>query len=93
LLAGQFASLAIQVGSENIPGQSKPSDSGQQNSPEAIALEFGKPIEREISGGQKHAYRLDLSAGQYAKLSVEQRGIDVVVRLFGHLGVMKATLG
>ena len=95
LEAEQFAALTIQQrgvdvldqrlspdGSENIPGQSKPSDSGQQNSPEVIALELGQPIEREISGGQKHAYRLDLSAGQYAKLSVEQRGVDVVVRLF-----------
>jgi CHAT domain-containing protein/Tfp pilus assembly protein PilF len=96
LEAEQFAALTIQQrgvdvldqllspdGSENIPGQSKPSDSGQQNSPQVIALELGQPIEREISGGQKHAYRLDLSAGQYAKLDVEQRGIDVVVRLFG----------
>lgn len=46
-------------------------------------LEAGKPIEREMAGGQKHNYKIALEAGQYLHLLVDQRGIDVIVRLFG----------
>jgi len=46
-------------------------------------LEAGKPIEREMTGGQKHYYKIALEAGQYIHLLVDQRGIDVIVRLFG----------
>ncbi|MEP7337367.1 MAG: CHAT domain-containing protein [Acidobacteriota bacterium] len=40
-------------------------------------------ITRELPGGQSHRYRLTLAAGQYLQLSVDQRGCDVVVALFG----------
>ena len=46
-------------------------------------LEPGKPIERELAGGQVHAYQLWLTAGQYTHLVVEQRSIDIVALLFG----------
>src|SRR5215468_1575001 len=46
-------------------------------------LEPGKPIERELAGGQSHDYQLTLANGQYVNLVVDQRGIDVVVKLFG----------
>ncbi len=46
-------------------------------------LEQGKPIERALSGGQIHSYQTTLAAGQYLHVVVEQRGIDVVVVLFG----------
>jgi hypothetical protein len=46
-------------------------------------IEPGKPIERELAGGQSHAYQITLSAGQFMKVIVEQRGIDVVVGLLG----------
>jgi CHAT domain-containing protein/Tfp pilus assembly protein PilF len=45
-------------------------------------LEPGKPIERELAGGQSHSYQIAPGAGQSVKLVVDQRGIDVVVRLF-----------
>src|SRR5215217_5930601 len=54
-----------------------------QDTPEITNLESGKRFEREISGNQKHVYQITLSAGQYAGVEVEQRGIDVVVRLVG----------
>ena len=53
-----------------------------QNPQEVTTLELGKPVERDLSGGQKHAYQITLAEGQYVSLIVEQRGIDVVVRLF-----------
>src|SRR6266508_1964087 len=46
-------------------------------------LEPGKPIERELAGGQSHAYQITLSAGQFMKVIVEQRGIDFVIVLLG----------
>lgn len=45
-------------------------------------IKVGEPIERELSGGEAQSYRVMLTAGQYVKVVVEQKGIDVVVRLF-----------
>lgn len=50
-------------------------------------LELGKPIERELAGGQSHSYQIVLTSGQYVRLRVDQRGIDVVVTLFDPSGV------
>jgi CHAT domain-containing protein/tetratricopeptide (TPR) repeat protein len=46
-------------------------------------LEIGKPIERELAGGASHSYQLTLAAGQFCRIVVDQRGIDVVVTLYG----------
>src|SRR5262245_3929002 len=43
---------------------------------EIISLEPGKPVERELSGGQSHSYKITLVPGQYLRIEVEQRGID-----------------
>jgi CHAT domain-containing protein len=47
--------------------------------------EAGKPVERVLVGGESHyyAYQLVLAANQYLKLIVDQRGIDVIVKMFG----------
>ena len=52
-------------------------------SQEPQALEIGKPIERELAGGQAHSYQITLAAGQFLDAVVEQKGVDVVVTLFG----------
>jgi CHAT domain-containing protein/Tfp pilus assembly protein PilF len=49
---------------------------------EIVTLESGKSVEREISGGQKQVYRLTLTEGQYALVTVEQRGTDLTAHLF-----------
>jgi len=48
-----------------------------------IALTVGQPIAREMRGGEQHTYQVTLNAGQYARIAVEQKGIDVVVVLLG----------
>src|SRR5262249_16506909 len=48
---------------------------------ESICVEPGKPVERELSGGQSHSYKLAMVSGQYSRIVIEQRGIDVVVAL------------
>ncbi len=43
----------------------------------------GTPIERELKGSEAHSYHITLAAGQYLHAVVDQRGIDVVVTVFG----------
>lgn len=49
---------------------------------EVRALEPGKPIERELAGGESHVYQFTLAAGQYAHVDVDQRHINVAVSAF-----------
>jgi CHAT domain-containing protein/tetratricopeptide (TPR) repeat protein len=53
-----------------------------QSAQETDSLEPGKPIERELSGGQSHSYKITMISGQYLQVVVDQRGIDVAVVLF-----------
>src|SRR5262249_37218505 len=53
-----------------------------QSAQETDSLEPGKPIERELSGGQSHSYKITMVSGQYLQVVVDQRGIDVAVALF-----------
>jgi hypothetical protein len=53
-----------------------------QSAQETDSLEPGKPIERELSGGQSHSYKITMISGQYLQVVVDQRGIDVAVALF-----------
>ena len=49
---------------------------------ESISLEPGKPVERELSGGQSHFYKIAMTSGQYLQITVSQQGIDALVALF-----------
>lgn len=61
--------------SEQATQETKPADVRE--------LKVGAPIERELGGGEAHSYNVSLVEGQYLKVAVEQKGSDVVVRLFG----------
>ncbi len=65
------------------PQQPASPPSQSKNEAETQSLEAGKPIERELAGGQTHAFRIALAADQFLNVVVEQRGIDVVAALFG----------
>jgi tetratricopeptide (TPR) repeat protein len=52
--------------------------SATQSAQQSDSLEPGKPIERELSGGQSHSYKITMISGQYLQVVVAQRGIDVV---------------
>jgi CHAT domain-containing protein/tetratricopeptide (TPR) repeat protein len=54
----------------------------QSATQELTALDSTKPVERELKGGEQHLYQIRLRSGQFVNISVEQRGIDVVVDLF-----------
>jgi len=48
-----------------------------------VALEPGTAIERRLDRGEEHRYTVALKAGDCAHLRVEQRGIAVVVTVYG----------
>ena len=62
----------------------------QQEGVEVRLLEFGEPIEREMAGGQSHFYQIALTADQYLRVEVAQRGVNVILELFDPAG-MKLT--
>jgi len=54
-----------------------------QNDKATSTLRPGQPVERQLAGDRAHSYSIALNAGQYLRAIVEQRGIDVVVTVFG----------
>ena len=46
-----------------------------------MKLEPGNPVEREIAGGESHIYKINLTAGQVARLRPSQRAIDAALIL------------
>ncbi|MFY9224948.1 MAG: tetratricopeptide repeat protein [Blastocatellia bacterium] len=60
--------------------------STQQSTKELTPLELGKAIERELKADESHSYFIELKANDYLNLVVEQKGIDVVLRLFSPSG-------
>jgi CHAT domain-containing protein/Tfp pilus assembly protein PilF len=62
-----------------FPGYIKPVASQQS----ITALEEGRPVERELAGGETHIFQVTLAAGQYLRVMVDQRGIDVALKIFG----------
>lgn len=53
-----------------------------QSNAAVASLEAGKPVEREIKGGETHSYQLELRTGDFVRGAVEQIGITVKVRGF-----------
>src|SRR5262245_19432982 len=65
------------------PAQAPASERGAApGAQESISLEPGKPVERELSGGQSHFYKITMTSGQYLQVIVSQKGIDALVALF-----------
>jgi CHAT domain-containing protein/Tfp pilus assembly protein PilF len=77
LLTGANAHALLQPARVNAG-----SDGISQESADVRRLEPGKPIERELTGGQSHSYQITLATGEYSHVVLEQRGINVVMSLF-----------
>src|SRR5262249_15259831 len=83
LLIRAGAPAAASQGPGAAPAQAPASTRGATPSAqETDSLEPGKPIERELSGGQSHSYKITMISGQYLQVVVAQRGIDVALVLF-----------
>lgn len=80
--------LTVSTGGFVFPGSRAQTLAPQTPAPESKQtdvreLKLGAPVERTLAGGEVHSYRVMLTAGQYLYVVVEQKGIDVVVKLFG----------
>jgi CHAT domain-containing protein/Tfp pilus assembly protein PilF len=80
-----FSVLAmVQVSELSVLAQeSNVTASAQKAEKDIRILEQGRPIERELMGGEVHTYQIMLTLDQFLHLVVDPRGIDVVVTLFG----------
>jgi len=61
---------------------------GQTTAEAPLRLDVGSSFERALSGGQQHRYELVLQAGEYVRLSLMQRGIDVEAEVKAPDGAM-----
>ena len=57
-----------------------------QSTQATTSLVLDKPIESLIAAGEAQSYTLTLTSGQYAHISVDQRGVDVVVSIYAPEG-------
>jgi tetratricopeptide (TPR) repeat protein len=78
LLLAAILYISLEVHPESL-AVSQTSES--QSNP--LVLEQGKTVEREIKGGESHTYQLNLSAGQFLHVMVEQNRIDLYATLHG----------
>src|SRR5215472_6098411 len=58
----------------------------QPPKPKPPKLKPGKPVERQIAGSETHSYQLKLATGQFMRVLVEQKGIDVALVLLSSDG-------
>ena len=79
LLCLQFActSKARALGQRAALSQPLKSNTKVEIPQEVTTLELGKPIERELAGGQKHTYQVLLSEGQFLRIEIKQYSIYV----------------
>jgi CubicO group peptidase (beta-lactamase class C family) len=61
-----------------------------QQAPPPASLTLGKPVEREIGPGEVHVYTMRLDPNAFVRAVVDQRGIDVIVRVVGPDGARVA---
>jgi CHAT domain-containing protein/tetratricopeptide (TPR) repeat protein len=59
---------------------------------EIVLLEVGKMLEREIANGKAHKYKIEAKANEFLQLKVEQKGVDVVIKLFNKDGKQLAEM-
>lgn len=80
LLGGFLGTLCLGCSSAPPPARTPPAPDLPP------LLETGKTLEREIRAGETHEYRIAAQAGEYARVMVDQAGMDVSLRLVGPAG-------
>jgi CHAT domain-containing protein len=68
-----------------------PSSAGER--PEAQSqilqtLELGRPVQPQIAGNEVNTFQFTLAENEFARITVEQRGLDLTVRLLGPDGLL-----
>lgn len=94
--SGLIALVAVGIWSAGCRPQNEPGALDDRNEPRGElmtdqnmeVLEPGRTSEHHLPGRQSQSYGLALQTDDFAAVAVEQKGIDVVVRLFGPTGEM-----
>ena len=87
LVQGMLATVALSSISPHKsaalgrPAATRRITESQTPQPDLPTLESGKSIERPMSGGETHRYKVSLATGQYLQVLLDQRGIDVAVKV------------
>lgn len=92
LLASSSASMAAGQPVARNNSLASASSPIAQNGTDATLLEPAKVVERELNAGSKHNFQVILAKGQYVRIAVEQRGINVIVRASAPDGKMMAAV-
>lgn len=79
LASGSLASASSAASA--APHPCAPLAGGEVAVAEPALLQPGRPLEAALAGGESRTYVFDLEAGRYARIEVEQRGIDVAAIL------------
>ena len=58
-----------------------------QDQPSRLLTRDG-PLQRQLSAGDVHAYRIQLRAGEYLEVVIDQRGIDIAARVLDPSGAV-----
>lgn len=66
--------------------------SAQNQEAEIRELQPNQTIEREMTGKETHRYKFDLKSGEFFQVRVEQKGVDVLLRLLDSDGNVLATM-
>jgi CHAT domain-containing protein/tetratricopeptide (TPR) repeat protein len=81
VIALLLLSWAVNAGKSHHESDASPARAQDQAT--AYTVVVGQPVTREIRAGEEHAYQVNLKAGEYARIVVEQKGIDVALALLG----------
>ena len=65
--------LILAIGLTSLAGSPAP--------PQSTVLGVGSPVDRSIAAGESHTFDLRLDAGQTALVEIEERGIDVNLKV------------
>ncbi|PZR74361.1 MAG: hypothetical protein DLM73_08190 [Chthoniobacterales bacterium] len=93
LLSGlQLARPNVEAQGANLSVAPAPAQNSTsaESTQDVTTLEAGKTVALETSGGKIQGYQIKLSAGQFASVTVQQRGINVIEELFAPDGKLIA---
>ena len=63
----------------DAPSDTLPPEQSRAEAPEPARLTAGTDCTRTLRGGEAHRFSVPLAAGHTLRLSVEQRGIDLIL--------------
>jgi hypothetical protein len=77
--------LAFVLSNAVVSTQAQPNDS-------VTKLELESPIERQLKSTEAHGYKIELAKSQFLSITIEQKGIDLTVRLVSPEGKVLSDL-